>query len=354
MLKKFINVTGLLALVLIAAVLIIGQAPFPSTRPIIRYFSQIQMWQHQDNSAIEIHGFDDLEDSITVIGYNADGDFEINTHRALIKEDIAGPEISDIHATMMAEAIYGQNANVAHAVILGWLTTPADAATETDLSPDVNPATFGTCTWTASDQIYDDYAYMLDLDGTDDYLTCADDAAWFMDDAGGANGCTIGFIFELTATTGVQTIAAQYDLTTGSEARAWRLFVDADEKINFWCYDESEGDVYEGIKQTTAETAGGIYVVHIVYDGAGGGSASAGMDMFVNGIAEGHDVSDNGSYTGMENQTTVLYIGAQEGTGGATELFLNGQLGFIFFTTDQFSADEVWDSYLVYKAYYNL
>lgn len=382
--------------VIAAGMLIIGGTKFPSTRPIIEEVSYLEIYQHMDTDAMKIYGYDDESDSHFVMGWNgsdcfafaSDADFSFAatnigltgvttitgvtaivgatgitgnldisagadiTGTVTITTDLYGAEINDQHTYMLAEAIYGQNANVAHSLMIGWLTTPADAGTEQDLSPDDNDATYKTCTWTAADQLYDDFAYALDLDGTNDHLTCADDATWFMDDNGGANGCTIGGVFEITNTAAVQSIMGQWDISTGAEARTFKLIVDAAEKIQLLTYDESAN--IETSYISDAAVAVGYHVIHVMYPGSGGATNHNATIIYVDGVAVAGTAANDGSYVGMEDLAGLLWIGATESTGGVAELFFAGNMGFLFFTADQFSADEVWDSFLTLRAFYNL
>ena len=380
----------LMVFVIAAGALVMGGTKFPSTRPIVEEVSYLEIYQHMDTDAMKIYGYDDESDSHFVMGWNgsdcfafaSDADFSFAatnigltgiiglvgatavtgnldvssgadiTGTITVTADLYGAEINDQHTYMLAEAIYGQNANVAHSLMIGWLVTPANAATELDLSPDINPATYATCTWTAADQLYDDFAYALDFDGTDDHLTCADDAQWFMDDAGGANGCTFGGVIEITNTAAVQSVIGQWDLSTGAEARTFKIIVNAAEKVQILAYDESANVGCNYI--TDAALSVGYHVVHVMYAGTGGAAAMNATKIYVDGVVVAGTATNDGSYVGMEDLAGLLWIGATESTAGAAELFFGGNMGLIFFTQDQFSADEVWDSYLTLRAFYNL
>lgn len=234
-------------------------------------------------------------------------------------------------------------------LILGWISP---ATTEQDLSPHNHDATYQG-TMTTADQIAKGLVWKLDFDATDDYLSVIDHADFTFDDAGAARGFTMGGWIEVVATATNQVILSKWDEHTDGdpELREWKLWIDAAEKLNLRLADESVY-AYEGVITDDALSVG-WHLVSAVYNGVGGVGASAGIAIYVDGVSVAVTLVDNGVYAGMEDLATIVMVGAHKATDNTVDDFFQGDLGHIFITTDQLTADESWELYLRTRGYYN-
>ena len=260
---------------------------------------------------------------------------------------IQGSTLNDMASYKLAGDILSIG-DLNDSLILAWVTP---ATTETDLSPNGNDATYQG-SMTTDDQIAKGEVWTLDLDGSDDYLSVSDSADFTFDDAGGANGFTVGAWVQVVNAAAAQTIISKWDETTSSELREWRLFLNSSEVLTFAIYDESAN--VQCFRYSDAAISVGWHLIEVVYSGAGGATAANGITFYVDGSAISSTASNDGSYVGMEDTATDVFVGAITGTGGTTSEFMTGDIGVPFMTTDQFSADEIWESYLKTRGYYGL
>lgn len=232
-------------------------------------------------------------------------------------------------------------------LILGW-TTPA--TTEVDLSGSGNDATYSN--FAVTDQLTKGIARALSFyAGTDEYLTVSDDAAFSWDDSGDVPWSICAWV-EVVATATDQVIISKWDehVDGDPEDREWKLWIDSAEKLNLRLEDESVPS-YEGRITDAALTAGWRFVV-VTYDSAGGGAASAGITIYVDGVLVASTAADNGAYTAMEAGGSDVLIGGKTGTGDAVDAFFQGDMGVLWIEDLDISAAQVWEYYLKTRAYY--
>ena len=255
-------------------------------------------------------------------------------------------DFNDMFTYQLASTALALDADI-H-LLLAWITP---ITTEMDLSPHNHDMTY-VGTMTADDQIDQGLVYALDMDGVDDGGTITDHTDFFFDDAGGANGFTTNAWVYVVAGTDSQMILAKYDLTAGNTAEEWAFFIDEDEYLSMMICDDSEPS-YESMQSDAALTTATWYMVTAVYDGAGGGSASAGITLYVDGVAVAATAVDNGSYTGMENLAALVYVSGNEDGDGNIDNVWTGDLGDISQSVTQLTSDEVWELYVRTRGYYN-
>lgn len=260
-------------------------------------------------------------------------------------DSIQGATINDQFAYQCAGDIFNIATN--SIALLGWITP---TTTEQDLSPhnhDFDYHNFGI-----TDRTYKGLVWKLHFyEEANEWLHTIDHDDFTFDDAGGANGFTIGGWAEVVATSDSQTIWSKWDETTASELREWRMFIDDAETLVVMIYDESEDA--GPYRMSDASISIGWHLMLAVYDGAGGVSAANGITFYVDGKVEASTPTNNVGYVGMENTDAPVFVGAIEGTGGTNKDFWQGDMGHQFITTDQLTADQCWELYLRTRGYYS-
>lgn len=258
-----------------------------------------------------------------------------------------------INGVLLPDAFTYQSAaelmdwELSYLVILGWLTP---ATTELDLSSKDHDFTY--VNMVAGDRVQKGIVWSLDMyDGGDEYLSLADDADFTFDDAGGANGFSMGGWIEVIDTDSIQTIWSKWDETGGAaELREWKLSLTAAEKIRLDIYDESV-PVGASLLQDAGNAEGWFFVV-VTYDGDGGATALADDVIYINGVDVAETATDAGTYVGMEDLACPIYVGTMEDALGANVQYFQGDLGLMFITSEVLAADEVWLIYLSTRGLY--
>ena len=161
--------------------------------------------------------------------------------------------------------------------------------------------------------------------GGDQAVEIADDNELSFDDSGAAGPFSISAWVYFTQTGVSQTILSKYDRTTGAEAREWRFFVNSDDELNLYLYDES-ANAYQG-KRLRNDLSEGWHHVVATYDGRGGDNATLGISLYVDGSSIGSTTSiDIGTYVAMENTATKVVIGALYGSAGTLDEYWNDKI----------------------------
>lgn len=99
-----------------------------------------------------------------------------------------------------------------------------------------------------------------------------------------------------------------------------------------------------------AITEGAWQLLGSTYSGAGGGSASAGIALYRDGVVFASAASDSGVYVAMENLTSNVFIG---GTSGGASLFA-GSMALVVICQKQLSASEMWAIKVLCNSYFGL
>ena len=247
------------------------------------------------------------------------------------------------NATVIASKLLDLSDN--NLLILNWITP---FATETDLSGKGHNATYQGGI-DAREVIGG--SWVINFDGMSfDDLLIGDHNDFTFDDAGGPNGFTVGVWLKVDDTLFEKTILSKWDETSGSELREWKLSFSEDEIFTLSLYDES-ADVqcfrYTDIAYTD-------FVLAIaVYDGTGGANAADGITLYINGKEVSSTAVNSASYAGMENLSSSILIGAVDDLAGESK-FMYGDMGLVFMTKDQLTADQIWNLYVSTKGYYTV
>ena len=200
---------------------------------------------------------------------------------------------------------------------------------------------------TSGDQRYKGLGYVYDLDGVDDGIDFGDHDDFSFGDGANDTSFTICAFIEIV--NGYhQSLISKWD---GVVQREWQIFVTNSRNTIFYIADESAG-VYHYV--TASSVAAGYHWVVATYDGRGGADADDGMNMYIDGVLTNNVKSGNTpTYTAMENLTTNLLIGIRP-DGVNYEFPFQRDMGITVLDGAEWSAADVWKSYLLIKGTYNL
>lgn len=195
------------------------------------------------------------------------------------------------------------------------------------------------------------------FNASDEELDSPDAAFWTRDDAGGANGMSIGFWGNVVDTSVGRDVFTKRDDTLDSEAREWDLEITSGDDLRLEIWDESAN--VSCFRTTDATIIMGSMTFFVAtYDGAGGASAADTIVLYQNGSVFASTATNDGSYVGMEDLGATVGIGAQTNvsgnfTGNYNGTMAGGPLG-PFWTTAELTADEVLRLYQLGRAAMNL
>ena len=253
-----------------------------------------------------------------------------------------------------------QMVNLASSQILGLMTdarflnllceNPAGGVM-TDISMKGHDGTYQGA-MTSGDRINKGSGWALDFDGTNDYIDLGDSDDFSFGDGTNDSPFTVFGLIQVVDGGVVQEIISKIDLTTGSELREWSVSLSAAERIYLDLYDESANAIEESY--TTTALSIGWHTFAISYSGVGGVGASNGITMYIDGIGVGCSVVSDGTYVAMENLTTPVWIGANEGAGGTPTLFMQGDIAHVGCDAVEWSAMDAYRHWLTCRGLYNL
>ena len=199
-------------------------------------------------------------------------------------------------------------------------------------------ASHDMATWD-QDVLYLDRVVAHRMNGTDEEWHINDDADFSFGNGGADVAFSIIGIIRPSFNGFPQTIIGKYNENTPS--REWILRLDAFKYLEFELYDESV-DQYIGREFQTAVTEDEAIIVIISYNG---GSISAGVNIFVDGIevddADHEDIGGAG-YTAMEDLAASVKLGTNIGAGGANDNFYKGTMAWFGVCRYEISRNQAW------------
>ncbi len=181
---------------------------------------------------------------------------------------------------------------------------------------------------------------LITFNGTDEEADTPDAAFWSRDDAGGANGFSIGVWANVTDTAAGRVFLGKFDDTGAAELREWLFFVVPDDTIRLFLYDES-ANVSALRTSDAAITMGSMRFFVATYDGAGGATAADTITLYEDGVAIASTATNNASYVGMEDLATVVSLGRNIGSGRFFDGEMAGGPLAPFFVQTELSADAI-------------
>lgn len=163
---------------------------------------------------------------------------------------------------------------------------------------------------------------VLTFDGSAIEADSPDAAYWTRDDAGGANGFSIGLWVKVTDTANHRYLLTKWD--DGEAIQEWILRVDHADLLEFVARDDSAGA--NPTRTSDAAIAQGEWLfVTLTYDGTGGATAMSGATLYVNGASIASTANEDASYVGMEDGTSVVGLGAGN-TGSTPNRHFQGEM----------------------------
>lgn len=191
-------------------------------------------------------------------------------------------------------------------------------------------------------------APILTFNGTDEEMDSPSAAYWYRDDSGSNPFSFFCWVNMTDATT--STIFARDDRTTGSTNRIFKFLLESTDKLFLYLIDDSEGAL-EARSDASTLSEGVWHHVGFTYDSAGGASASAGINLYTDGVVVDDTTNDSGTYTAMEDKSVAAQLGHHENTAGNPTDFFDGQMAggpfCPFFTQVELTAAHVANLYQV-------
>lgn len=234
--------------------------------------------------------------------FSLTNDRKLQLHLADASADLSGDRIAQ----------WKLNEDAANTTVLDTDATSHDGTTQVGNTEDVNAVgkisgafDFGGA---ESVVITNDHAELSFGDGTDDSPFSI--SAWV----------------KASSTAAIQHIFSKYDATAGSEAREYRLLINAIGGVQIRLYDESAPGTTLAQADAIPRTivADNWYLITVTYDGSGGSSAAEGIKIYVNGTDATFSTHTFPGYTAMENLATKVVIGAYYDATGILGQFFDG------------------------------
>jgi hypothetical protein len=181
-----------------------------------------------------------------------------------------------------------------------------------------------TCTWSKAPNSFDNaldltavasyqgLVPIVHFDATDEEWDTPD-TAYFTRTAG---AWSVGMWINADTVSSFQVLMSKWDETSGSEIREWMLFINSG-VIELQLSDES-ANARISRKVSTARTAGTWYHVVGTHDG---GTASSGIDIYIDGEVADDTDNNAGSFTAIENLGAVVKLAHRTGSSGVDGFF---------------------------------
>lgn len=171
-----------------------------------------------------------------------------------------------------------------------------------------------------------------------------DNAAYSFGDGDDDSAFSIAAWVFVTASGDTQSILSKWDSTTGSADREWRLEINNDEELQFVIRDE-DASASRGKSSSVLST--GWHFVVATYDGRGGTNASAGVNIYVDGVLDNAGGVTGGTYDSMVAGATKVVIGARYNTSGNLDDFFKDKIDNVAIFSEeltQASVTNMWNS----------
>lgn len=151
----------------------------------------------------------------------------------------------------------------------------------------------------------------------------------------------------VTDTSAGRSFAGKYT----ANQREWNFNISASDLLRFDLFDESADD-NPRCESNAAITHAATSLFAGTYTAATGGATAANdISLYVNGLAIASTATNPGSYTAMENGSSVVGVGARDNTG--TQAF-SGSEGLVLVCQKALSASEHWLIKNYVNAYFGL
>ncbi len=230
-----------------------------------------------------------------------------------------------------------------------WLPNLTDATTSAERSRHG-----ATITWSESLATFDASRTRLGsgaaqpFNGSDEEGDVPDAARYSFGDGAVDQPFSVLALINPDTVSGVDTIAAKWDETTGTPLREWWLALNSGQP-ELLLYDESAG-AQIGRQDATALATGAWALVIGTYDGAG---SSTGLSIAVDGARLDDTDRNSGTYTAMEDSATKPTVAFHVGA-SADEEFFDGKLALVAITAKALTIHEMWAVKELVNGYFGL
>ena len=160
---------------------------------------------------------------------------------------------------------------------------------------------------------------VIQLNGIDEFAYAADESFWTRDDAGGANGFSMGVWAHIHDTGTVRSLFSKWDENGEKE---WLMHITAEDELRLSLFDKVAGVAIRRTTDTTVPREEMTFFA-VTYDGRGGSSAGNGITLYVNGDLEFSSPTFEASYVGMRDSVSKVYLGGQDGN---TQNLVEGEI----------------------------
>ncbi|MAG19803.1 hypothetical protein CL618_00005, partial [archaeon] len=171
------------------------------------------------------------------------------------------------------------------------------------------------------------------FDGVDDFVDVIDkDILSFVNGSGDASFSISTWFYDIQDADG--TFVAKATAAGTGEY----YFLEDNQNLVLRLVDDSAG-AWMGVRTDSAYSLNTWNYIVGTYDGS---ANTVGMKIYLNGVEQSVSNSSSGSYTGMENKSTELYVGKR---GSATNLFWNGTIDEVAIYNKTLTASEIRNLY---------
>ncbi len=272
---------------------------------------------------------------------------EISEHTSgegiTFEDQIQGPDLNTHESLMVASKIVG----LCDDPRLVTMLADDPTGTFTDLSGkghDGTPAGLGA-------QSYKGSGYTVEFDDdTPSVINYGSHADFRFGDGSNDSSFTIGCLIEVLDTNTFKAVLAK--MHHSGSGLEWCVLLRHTRNMSLVLCDDSVAK-YPSV-YSSALTAGAWYWVVMTYNGTGAGSAAASrMNMYVNGSVDNGAVNNAPLYVAMEDTGANVLLGSRE-SGTGYHYGYTGGLGAVFLDASEWSAEKVYQSYIMMKGLYNL
>ena len=277
---------------------------------------------------------------------------------------VISPKISgdglDIDGQLQGALLNNQMVSKATFDILGLMTDPRclymqnedpGAGTLYDSSGQEHDGTYQG-SMTTGDRVMKGMGWVLDFDGTDDYVNLGDDDDFSFGDGSNDEAVTWFGVIEVVAGTSNQIIISKRDDTTGTLIREWSIMLSVTETILCHIFDNSVN--VNCARESDSSLSNGWHTWVITYDGAGGATAANTIKIYIDGVVTTSAATNNASYVAMENLTCLTKVGARTESSGLVGSFLLGDNALTGVDGSEWSAYDVHRFHQICKGLYGL
>ena len=232
-----------------------------------------------------------------------------------------------------------------------WPMQERTGVSATDYGPNGNTLTIYKAveTFAALPSTWDRLPYYNFVGTSYENLVRADDSDFSFGNGSTDSAFSIICVFEMGASSIYpQCIIGKWNTTSGAETREWLMQLDSSKCLEALLYDDT-ANAQIGRNCSTPLTAGTRYVCVVTYDG---GSISAGIKVYLNGVRADDTDDEAGSYVAMNDLTAQLTMGCRFSPTSIN--YFVGKIGLTAVCAKELTAAEVWNITQFLKGMMNL